>query len=140
VGGAHSAGRAGPSYGLPGQPATPCIQSKQVVWSYAALWSGFTPPLTGTTLIPSFRMRDLVSADAICIFDILSSARSFRVPKTYLKIRDFRRKKMGDFSHFKSVGVHQDYLCCSFMVGSLWLTNSNQNSSLIYYHFALQKF
>ena len=37
---------AGPSYGLPGQPATPAAASHQVDWLYSALWTGFTPPLT----------------------------------------------------------------------------------------------
>ena len=37
---------AGPSYGLPGQPATPAAASHQVDWFYSALWTGFTPPLT----------------------------------------------------------------------------------------------
>ena len=37
---------AGPSYGLPGQPAKPRTASQKVAQFYAALWTYFAPPLT----------------------------------------------------------------------------------------------
>ena len=44
---------AGPSYGLPGQPATPAAASHQSDWLYSALWTGFTPPLTHRIQTPT---------------------------------------------------------------------------------------
>ena len=47
---------AGPSYGLPGQPATPAAASHQVDWFYSALWTGFTPPLTDLCCLKVYSM------------------------------------------------------------------------------------
>ena len=35
-------------YGLPGQPAAPYSAARQVVQFYAAHWTNFPPPLTGS--------------------------------------------------------------------------------------------
>ena len=44
-------------YGLPGQPATPCSASYQVVQFYAAIWPDFTPPLTDS-IVRAFNIEN----------------------------------------------------------------------------------